>query len=364
MLGLVALGLTTIMIFTLVKNALKGKQLSADDTFGGTIDLLIPVTAQSRLHAAAWKESLLQFRALSGRLKIHVLMDGHQATSTEWNDLKSQFPFIEIHPFLLGDRNHNTNISSWMINQITPKITADIVIIGDSEIAASEAAFISVGKIVSEKKSPYLILPQTAKLSLLGETTAALNPTLALASVFGKSKWRRNLSYPLMALAQSWIAMPLGLFQELKIPETSEQSWKESMAKRWDSLNQAYHLAFGEKHLKRFYPSDIKLQFDELKKDWAFFWKFSSRAGFWIYVITVCLWAFPLLCFYTNPFASFLSIFLLILYRFFTKIVFQESWGALVLHFVGCIFVVGSLLFWIFEGLKSRFGTQGPKRIS
>ncbi len=73
MLGFLAMGLTTLMIYTLVKNALLGKQLSQGDKFSGTIELIIPVTSKSELFLEAWPTHQIA----SGQLKVHILIDGH-----------------------------------------------------------------------------------------------------------------------------------------------------------------------------------------------------------------------------------------------------------------------------------------------
>ena len=81
MLGLLALGLTSIMIYTLVKNALLGKQLSRDDQYNGTIELIIPVTPSTDVFAEAWREKLSGFQFLPDQVKIHVLTLKHFFTT-------------------------------------------------------------------------------------------------------------------------------------------------------------------------------------------------------------------------------------------------------------------------------------------
>lgn len=352
MVGILALGLIFMMIWTLVKNALRGKQLSSDDSFTGTVELLIPVTPASRFYFEPWKEALTHFHQLSGRLKIHILIDGHHPLLSQWEDLRSQFPFFEIHSFTM--RPQDQLATSWMIDQIIPKITSDVVIIGDPEIAASEAAFISTGHIVKEKNQSYLIIPQTARLNVLNETIAALNPTLSLVSVFGFRKFSKSISHPLMGLAQGWIAMPLETFKSLKLGHSSSTSWKQAITKQWDKDGHKFALAFGEKFLKRFYLTDVKQQLRELKDDWQFLWSHADRVGLWLYLVTIILWSFPIVGCLTNPFAAFFALFLLILYRFFTKIVFQESWGALALHLLGSLAILGSFVWWLFDKIQTK----------
>jgi len=359
MLGLVALGLTVFMIYTLVKNALVGKQLSSDDTYTGTVELIIPITARSEFYLEPWMKALESFKSTPANLKIHILIDGHHPSMAVWQELSTRLPCVELNSFLM--RPSDTEAIPWMIEQISSKIKSSVVIIGDAELVPTEHAFASLSKLVSEKQKPCFALPQTAKLNPLGEAVAVLNPTLALASVFGFRKIRRNLSHPLMSIALGWMAMPLQTFQELNFSKITSRSWKQAMANQWDKKGETFILAFGEKHLLRYYPDDFKTQVFLLKEYWSELWNYADRAGLWLFLVALFLWSFPLICFFTHPFWSIASFFLLVLYRFFSKIVFQESWITIPLHPVGCLVWLGTLVWWIVTGLKTRYGSEARR---
>ena len=124
MLGLIALGLTSIMIYTLVKNALLGKQLSKDDQFKGNIELIIPVTPTTEFFLEAWQKSISTFQLGSGQLKVHVLIDGHHASLNDWQELRKNIPYLEIHSFPM--RPTHVDPIPWMLDQMAPKIQAAI----------------------------------------------------------------------------------------------------------------------------------------------------------------------------------------------------------------------------------------------
>ena len=353
MLGLIALGLTSIMIYTLVKNALLGKQLSKDDQFNGNIELIIPVTPTTEFFLEAWQKSISTFQLGSGQLKVHVLIDGHHASLNDWQELRKNIPYLEIHSFPM--RPSHVDPIPWMLDQMAPKIQAQVVIIGDAELVPTEHAFLSIAKTVIEKESSYFVVPQTAKFNVMGEAVSVLNPTLAFTSFFGFQKWRRNLTHPLLSISQGWMAMSLKTFKEIDFKSVRISTWKEAISRQWDEQGKTYHLAFGEKHLLRFYPEDLKVQILQLKDKWDELWNKRDKVGFWLYLTALFLWSFPVICLFTHPFWSIASFFLLILYRFFSKIVFQESWKSIVLHPLACIVWLGTFAWWLSEKVKAKY---------
>jgi hypothetical protein len=358
MLGLAALGLTVLMIYTLVKNALIGTQLNTDDKFSGTIELILPISSRSEFYLEPWLKNLSSFQALGGRLKIHILIDGHHPSANAWQELHQRLPHVELHSFLMKPLGREA--APWMLEQITPQIKGEVVIIGDPELVPNEHAFLSIGRIVTEKQKALFVLPQTSKLTALGEAIAAINPSLALASVFGFRKIRRNISHPLVSISEGWMAMPLGLFKSIDFSRIHIPSWKEALSKAWDLESKSYILAFGERHLLRYYPEDVKVHAHQMRTRWETLWLKEERAGLWIYLGALFIWSFPFLFLFTHPYWSIASFFLLVLYRFFTKIVFQERWTAVLLHPVGCFVALGTFFWWAFAGLKTKYGTRRP----
>jgi hypothetical protein len=358
MFGLMALGLTVVMIYTLVKNALIGTQLGANQDYHGSVDLIIPIKSQSDFYLDPWLKNLSSPNHHGTRIKIFILIDGHQPSLNVWQELQNKIPFVEIISFI--SKPVGREVVPWMIEQIKEKITANVVIIGDPELVPTIDAFGSIGKLVSEKRKAYFVLPQTQKLNTLNEAIACLNPTLALASTFGFRKIRRNVSHPLVSISQGWMGMPQSMFKDFNWARVNISSWKEALAKGWELENQTYILAFGEKHLLRYYPQDLKIHAQQLGQYWADLWQKGERSGFWLYLITLFIWSFPVFFFFSHPFWSLGSIFLLVLYRFFTKIVFQESWGAMALHPFGALFWLGTCVWWIVGGLKSKYGLSRP----
>lgn len=356
MLGIVALGLTIVMIYTLVKNALVGTQLSSGDKFTGTVELIIPITTHSEFYLEPWIKNLSQFNLTSEKIRIHVLIDGHHPAVNAWQELHQKLPYVELHSFLLKPLGREA--VPWMIEQIAPKIKSDVVIIGDAELVPSEHLFNSLGKLVLEKQKAYFVLPQTNKRTILGEAIAVINPTLALASIFGFRKFRKNVSHPLVSISQGYMGMPLTTFQSFDWGKVNIPSWKEALAKGWDLEGKTYILAFGEKHLLRYYPEVLKVQLHQMGTYWNELWKKGERTGLILYLIVLLIWSFPILCFLTHPFWSLASILLLILYRFFTKIVFQESWKAMILHPFGCLVWIITFFWWGMLEIKARFGTR------
>jgi hypothetical protein len=357
MLGLFVLAITFMMIFVLVKNALSGKQLNADDSYSGTIELIIPITTRSEFYLEPWMKTLEHLQKLSGQLKIHILIDGHHPAVTAWQELSPRLPFVQIHSFV--NRPMEANPCAWMIEQIAPSISGSVVIIGDAELVPTEHAFLSLARFVTQKGRAYFVLPQTARINLTGEAISLLNPSLALVSVFGFKKLRRNISHPLMSIAQGWMGMPLETFQQINFKKIDVFSWKLALAREWDISGKLYGLAFGERHLKRYYPEDLKSHINQMKTYWDELWINGDKAGVWLFVAALFVWSFPIIFFPSHPFWSIGSLCLLLLYRFFTKIIFQESWGGVILHPFGALVWMGTFIWWAMTGAKARY-TSAP----
>lgn len=358
MLGLLALGLTSLMIYTLVKNALIGIQLNTEDKFAGTMELIIPITSRSEFYLEPWIKNLSAFTSFSGHLRIHILIDGHHPAVNAWQELHQKLPYVELHSFLM--RPLGREAVPWMIEQIAPQIKGDVVVIGDAELVPTEHAFMSLGHKVSERQKAFFVLPQTHRQNVLGEAVAAINPTLALASIYGFRRIRRNVSHPLVSIAQGWMGMPLSFFQSFDFSKVNIPSWKEALAKGWDLENKTYILAFGEKHLLRYYPEEIKIQLYQLKTYWSELWLKGERTGLVLFLVTLLIWSFPLFFFIWHPLWSIASFLLLILFRFFSKIVFQESWGAMMLHPLACLAWIGTFVWWALTGLNSKYRSRRP----
>lgn len=351
MLGLLALGLTSVMIYTLVKNALMGKQLSKDDQFNGSIELILPISAKTDFFLEAWQNTVSSFA--SGQIKVHVLIDGHHPSLNAWEQLKEKLPYIEIHGFPM--RPSHVEAIPWMLEQMAPKITASVVIIGDAELVPTEHAFHSIAKTVTEKNRSYFIVPQTAKFTTIGEAVSVLNPTLAFTSFFGFKRWARNLTHPLLSISQGWMAMPLQTFKEIDFKSVRISTWKEAISRQWDEQKKTYFLAFGEKQLLRYYPEDFKTLVYQLRAKWDELWERRDKSGFYLFLVALFLWSFPVVCFLTHPFWSIASLFLLILYRFFSKIVFQESWRAIILHPIACMVWLGTFAWFLVDKLRGKY---------
>ena len=358
MLGLLTLGLTILMIYTLLKNALIGTQVSSKDKFLGSVELIIPITSRSEFYLEPWLKNLSDMTSKGVNIKIYLLVHGHHPSIQVWQELNQKLPFIEVHTFL--SRPLGREPVPWMIEQIADKIKSDVVIIGDPELVPTEHAFSSLGKMVSEKNKAYFVLPQTNKDYVLGEAIACLNPTLALASIFGFRRIRRSFSHPLISMSQGWMAMPLSMFKQFDWSKLNIPSWKEVLAKGWDLENKSYVLAFGEKHLLRYYPENLQTHISQLKNNWEEIWLKGDRTSLWIYLIILFIWSFPIFYIFTHPFWSLASIVLLILYRFFTKIIFQESWSSLTLHPFAVLVWIGTFLWWVITGLQNKYKSRRP----
>jgi hypothetical protein len=355
MLGLLALGLTCLMIYTLIRNALMGKQLSAHHGPALPVEILLPITQKSHFNAHSWCEALNSSEMGPSGVKIHLLIDGHHPGITQWQEAQKNTAALVIHSFPM--RPKDVVPETWMLEQVSPHITAPVVIIADPEIAPLSAAFQSVAQVIADKKRCTFFVPQTAKKKALSEAIALLNPTLAYLSLAGPGRWRSKFAPSLMAMAQGWMAMGQEDFRQIDFTLLGPWHFKEGLARHWKHKNRRLYLGFGEKFLQRQYAENLSDLLLELNQRWQDLWEEKNRSSLWLYLLAVVLWSFPLIFLFTHFFWSIASFGLLVIYRFFTKIIFQESSLAVLLHPVACIFLIGSGLRFFLQNLMSRFRT-------
>lgn len=352
MLGLLVIGLTLFMIYTLVKNALFGKQITNSDHFTGTIDLILPIEQGTRFYREEWSRALTHLRGVN--LKIHVLIDGHHPEIESWRAITQMTGLAEVNSFLT--RPVDIEAVPWMIQQIYPRLTGDVVIVGDPELVPTEVTFSSLARIVKDKERVYITLPQTAKKNILGEAISLLSPTLAFASFYGFKKFRRTLSHPFLSISEAWLAMPREVFTKIQLNTLKDHSWKVSFMTALENAGVHVFIAFGEKHLIRQYPEFFEDYLRAMRDEWGALWA-SNRKSFWFFVGVMFVWSFPVICLMTHPIWAMVSISLLLLYRFFSKIVFQESWIAVFLHPVASLAWLTTLVWWIATSARANKGT-------
>jgi hypothetical protein len=350
MLGLLALGFTSLMIYTLVKNALFGIQLNKTSSYHGTIELIVCNGPQDNISFEHWGNALSSYSSFSDQLIVHFLFDGLHSDLGKWQQLSQGKNWIKIHHFT--QRPSESNSCPWMIDQISSSIQSSIVLITDSQTIPSNEAIISLGSFMLEKQTPIYAIPQTAQVSTLSETIFSLNPTLSFISLFGIKKWRRHFAKNLFSITDGLLCVDQKFFKELNFKASNNFSWKELFFKNFEDTGLRFQLAFGEKFLKRYHSQSSAAGLLEISQNWESMWSKKNKLPFWIFAASVFVWSFPLICLFTHPFWAMASFFLLVLYRFFTKIVFQESWTSVILHPVGSAYWIIGLFKFILKKFR------------
>jgi hypothetical protein len=138
-------------------------------------------------------------------------------------------------------------------------------------------------------------------------------------------------------------------------------SWKDGISRQWEKSGKNYHLAFGEKLLLRYYSSDFKTLVFKMRDDWSVLWDKQDKTSFWLLIAATFLWSFPFLFLISHPLQSLASFFLLVLYRFFSKIIFQESWTAIALHPLACGVSLYSLGWFLYEKIRQEKRQASPR---
>lgn len=351
--GLPILFFVIFMIYTLIKNALVSAQLSPRDRFNGKIDLIIPMTENSLFFQNAWLEQLSSKDWPESSFKIHLLFtDSFSKDSKDWLELKENLPFIHIHQ--MNERPLGKEAVPWMLSQIKDSINGDVVILGDSEVVPTLQAFYSAGNLITEQKKSYFIFPQNYRYSIIQESLTSLNTNLALLSLFGFKRLRRSFSHPLFSLAKGWMCMPSQIFHEMDWKSVNFPNWKECLMKTWDLKNKTFQIAFGEKQLSLHSPKSIENLVISMKENWNNLWSQSDRVTLGLFAMILYIWAYPMLSLFSSPFFAIMIGLLLLIYRIVSKIIFQESWPAIILHPISSLVWPATLVWWAAEALINK----------
>jgi hypothetical protein len=329
MTGLMPIGLILTMIYNLVNNALRGLQIKNGE-FTGTIDYLIPYYPHHHIPFEQWEQILQHSLDAKINVNFHFISAGHHEQTHNLENLQKKFSNIKVHVFMASQEDEI--LSTWMIENIRQHINAEIVFIADINLVPDESVLLNSSQNLKSGQSAQIIFPQTSKQNFIGDSLAQLSPGLCYISLFGRGQLRKNLSQHLIGLTQLCICMTKTQFQDLPWNKFSAVTWKEAILNTWNLQNTHFNVAFGEKHLKTYYPNLFKQHFVYMRTTWKKYWNHNNRIGLIIFIFIHLAWSLPLLSFLTHPFWALGSLLLIMMYRLFTKIIFQESWISVILH--------------------------------
>ena len=334
------------MIYTIVKNALVGKQLSSSLSHSPSLSMIIPIQNEDPFYHLAWADFFKETQSFSDLDFIFMASPDH----AEYPRLEE---FLKDYP-----RTMLVSASGGLpsaLEELKKQSMKETVVIADPQVIARKELLSSLEDLALTQDQPYFVLPQISKQTVLGEAVESVAPNLSLVSIFGFRKFRKNISHPLLSLSKGWLCLNKKIFLETPFHRISHPSLKLSLAELWEEKEISYGLAFGEKNLLCLYPRILMDQLLSQKQSWERLWKTGERSGFALYLLSLFIWSFPILCFFTHPYWSVASFLLLSLYRFFSKIVFQTSLRATFLHPIACSVWLVSLGWWLVEEIRKKY---------
>ncbi len=355
---LISLILMSWMIFTIVKNAIIAIQLNPKDHYKDSLELIVPILPEDYFNPEIWKKSFLEFQQLNvNNFRIHFLIEKHHSQSNELENLQKTFPFIEIHFFTTGPEN--IDAAPWMISQIKDQIKGKFVLLGDPDVIPSEKGLISIAYNLEKFERPLIVLPQVSQQNPIGEALESLGPGVALISLVTIKRKAKYFFYGLIGLSKSWLGMSLSQFKEITWQNHKNFSWKDYLYKHWEYSEAKLKLAFGEKFLIKHYPENYQLHLKSIFKYYQFLWTKGDRNTLFLYFMFQFIWFIPLALFWVYPLWTVAGLILILFYRFFTKIIFQESWISVCMHPISnCLHFVGLSLPLIDLLLKKKSTTK------
>ncbi|HLT22334.1 MAG TPA: hypothetical protein VKZ84_02785 [Bacteriovoracaceae bacterium] len=312
MIGFIFFLLAARQIYIIIKNGLTARQIKKASSGAGVL-VLIEVKSGD----------FLDTYFLNQVKSIHPPHDLHFIVAMD----HPQILELTGHDFQVA--SYNTHIESPIdvINRISLESPLESILVTDLNIEFDSEGLFGVEKLLADTKGPYCIIPQVHSSNVTVDCLYTLNPHLALISLLSFKRLTRSFKQPLLNMSDLCIAFRKVDFE--LFPENS--NWKSSLFYGFRSRAIGLKLCFGEKHFSLYLGPDLKTLWQKMGKVWQ---KAGSLHDYSTatYLIQCFIWIFPILFFDIHPFYSLGILFLLLIYRIFTFIIFQENILSILVH--------------------------------
>lgn len=337
MLGLITLGLMLIMIYGLVSLAVKGKVASPHhvEKNPGTLSVCMILKDQHTLTPLQLENNLNTVASYPGA-ELLLMVQGLEAEVHAYEDMQKRYPMLKV--FMVPNHPQVTSVSGWMMQELLKIAKGDYLLLLHSQL---DLDLTMLESSVTEARQTRLAIYGLAQIKrdwFLSESVLALTPQLLISSLKIPKSWKKNIR--LASLSDYTNYFLLITREQLKNMGSTELSLKGPISPLVEEFIQKDELKFmyGEKHLVRRVPvSRALLQF-EVRQLWQRLISSQEKAPLIIFIAGLIVWSFPWMFVLTHPYWALVGFLLLGIYRFFTKIVFQESWPNIILHPAACVF--------------------------
>lgn len=312
MIGFIFLLLSTRQIYIIIKNGLTSRQIKKASSGQGSLVLIMIKNSD--------------FIDLDFLQQLALIRSPHQPTLIIPMDHPQILQLAE-QSIAVVSYDSSTQSAVTMINQLCGKSELESIFVCDFNIVFENDGLFGLEKILVENNGPFCIIPQVHSNNMTIDCLYTLNPNLALISLFSFKRLTRALRRPLLEVSELGLAFRKTDFKDF--PENQE--WKSSLFHGFHTRALGIKLCFGEKFFSVYLASDLKALWQKMGKIWQ---KAEEAKDYSLpSLLVMCLiWAFPILFFESHPFYAIAIIFLLLIYRLFTLIIFQENILSIVIH--------------------------------
>lgn len=324
MIGFIFLLLAARQIYIIIKNGLTARQIRPATTGVGSL-VLVDVKKSDIIDP----QFLAQMEAIKAphEIKFMVAMDHPQ--------------ILELSGRGLPIASYNSHLESAIdvINRLTLETSLETILVTDFNVEFNSEALFGLEKLLADNKGPYLIIPQIHSKNITVDCLYTLNPNLALISLFSFKRLTRSSRRPL--LTSSEVCMAYRKIDFELFPD--QEDWKSSLFSGFHSRAIGLKLCFGEKYFSLYLTEDLKSLWEKMLNSWDRA-ELSKNYSALAYFIQCLIWAFPVLFFKSHPFYSIGILLLILIYRIFTFIIFQENILSILLHPISSLMWLASLL--------------------
>lgn len=336
MLGLITLGLMLVLIYGLVSLAVRGKVASThapktQDSFSVCM-ILKDQHALSPLQL----ENNLKTISHYPKAEFLLMVQGLEAEIHAYEELQKRYPFLKI--LLVPNHPEVQSLSGWMMEELLKISKGDYLLMLHSQLDLDEHMIDSAVNECQQNNKAVFGLPQLKRDFFLTESIFALSPQLILASLKIPPRWQKNIHlFGLADFSTYFLLLSRKQLESMGALNLARQGIISPVVENLTEKNELKFM-YGEKHLKRRLPLTRSVALFEVRRFWDRLISAKEKSSLILFILALLIWSFPWLVVLTHHYWALVGFFFLGIYRFFTKIIFQESWPNMLLHPMACVF--------------------------
>ncbi len=336
MVGLIALALMIIMIYGLVSLAVRGKVAGPNAPKANSRFSICMILKDQHALSPLQLEHNLTIVSKYENAEFLLMVQGMEAEVHAYEEMQKRFPSLKV--FMVPNHPVVASVSGWMMQELLKLAKGDYLILLHSQLDLDEGMINSAINECQNNAKAIYGLSQMKREFFLAESVFALTPQPIISSLKIPQKWKENIK--LLNLTDFTSYFVLLSREQLNSMGNLDLSHSGAVSEICHQLANKDELRFmyGEKHLTRRIPSTRNLILFEIRQIWNRLINAKDKRSIVLFIVGLLVWSFPWMIAITHPYWALVGFFLLGIYRFFTKIVFQETWPNIILHPLACLF--------------------------